>query len=195
MVQQRGESGLPVSAGGFVDSHERRWGATPALRPVLPVLTESLLGPAPSLRALRCLQWLHWYYEQVRLPTSARLAASVFPRDDSPSATMPTAPVGSPGSRRRPVVRDAIHDPGGVSPSRITTADMWPSTTGTVSASTTFRLSGLSFRTPQVKDDLVEPTAEVHTQLLGDGYFDDYREHVSDHLPITVRVRVVSDDD
>jgi len=46
-----------------------------------------------------------------------------------------------------------------------------------------------------VKDDLVEPTAEVHTQLLGDGYFDDYREHVSDHVPITVRVRVVSDDD
>jgi hypothetical protein len=45
-------------------------------------------------------------------------------------------------------VRDAIHDPGGASPSCLTTADTWPSTTGTVSASTTFSLSGLPFRTP-----------------------------------------------
>jgi hypothetical protein len=148
VVQQRSELGLLVFAGCFVDSRERSREGRPALRPVLPALTKPLLGPAPSLRAPRCLQWLHWYYEQVRLPTSARLAASVFPRDESPSAAMPTAPVGSPGSRRRPFVRDAIHDPGGVSPSCVTTADMWPSTTGTVSASTTFSLSGLSFRTP-----------------------------------------------
>src|SRR4029453_1584758 len=88
------------------------------------------------------------HYDQVRLPTSARLAASVFPRDKPPSATRPTDPIGPPGSRRRPFARDAIHDPGGASPSCLTTAYTWPSTTGTVSASTTFSLSGLSFRTP-----------------------------------------------
>jgi endonuclease/exonuclease/phosphatase family metal-dependent hydrolase len=36
--------------------------------------------------------------------------------------------------------------------------------------------------------------AEVHEHLLGEA-FDDYREHVSDHLPVSVRVRVVPDSD
>jgi hypothetical protein len=126
----------------LLDFHRGQRGVTPAfgygaLHPSTSGTSTHLSTSLPSA-----------HYEQVRLPTSARLAASVFPRDESPSAAMPTAPVGSPGSRRRPFVRDAIHDPGGVSPSCVTTADMWPSTTGTVSASTTFSLSGLSFRTP-----------------------------------------------
>src|SRR4029453_18697211 len=148
VVQQRRESGLLVSAGCLVDSRERWRQELPALRPVLRALTESVLRPAPSLHAPRLLRRLHQYYEQGRPPPSARLATSVFPRGEPPSATMPTDPVGPPGSRRRPFVRDAIHDPGGASPSCITHAYTWPSTTGTVSASTTFSLSGLSFRTP-----------------------------------------------
>src|SRR4029453_11768653 len=166
VVQQRRESSPIVSAGCLVDSRERWRQELPALRPVLRALTESVLRPAPSLHAPRLLRRLHQYYEQVRLPTSAptpplvfplwegppptpaRPPTSVFPRGEPPSATMPTDPVGPPGSRRRPFVREAIHDPGGASPSCITTAYTWPSTTGTVSASTTFSLSGLSFRTP-----------------------------------------------
>jgi hypothetical protein len=52
-----------------------------------------------------------------------------------------------------------------------------------------------STRPGGINDELVQLTAEVHTHLLGEGEFDDYREHVSDHLPVTVRVRVVTDDD
>jgi hypothetical protein len=150
-----------------VDSRERNREGRPALRPVLPALTKPLLGPAPSLHAPRLLRRLHQYYEQVRLPTSARLAASVFPRDDSPSAIVPTAPVGSPGSRRRPFARDAIHDPGGASPSCIPTAYTWPSTTGTVSASTTFTLSGLTFRTPRDPCLRFEPRVTATPARLG----------------------------
>jgi endonuclease/exonuclease/phosphatase family metal-dependent hydrolase len=36
--------------------------------------------------------------------------------------------------------------------------------------------------------------AEVHEHSLGEA-FDDYREHVSDHVPVSVRVRVVPDSD
>ena len=147
-MQQRRESRVLVSAGCLVDSRERGWEARPALGPGLPALTESVLGPAPSLHAPRLLRRLHQYYEQVRRPTSARRVTSVFPRDASPPAAMPTAPVGPPGSRRRPSVREAIHDPGGASPSCVTTAYTWPSTTGTVSASTTFTLFGAIFPHP-----------------------------------------------
>jgi len=45
------------------------------------------------------------HYGPVRLPTSARSVAPVCPCDTPPSATIPTAPVGSPGSRRWPFVR------------------------------------------------------------------------------------------
>ena len=103
--------------------------------------------PLPSTRLVSFGGFIR-YYEQVRLPTSARLATSVFPRDASPSATVPTDPVGPPGSRRRPFVRDVIHDPGGASPPGMMAAYTWPSTAGTVSASTTFSLSGLPFHTP-----------------------------------------------
>jgi hypothetical protein len=42
--------------------------------------------------------------------------------------------------------------------------------------------------------ELVQLLAEVHHELLAAG-FDDYRAHVSDHIPVTVRIRVVQDDD
>ena len=168
VMQQRRESRVLVSAGCLVDSRERGWeAARPALGPVLPALTESVLGPAPSLHAPRLLRRLHQYYEQVRRPTSARRVTSVFPRDASPPAAMPTAPVGPPGSRRRPSVREAIHDPGGASPSCVTTAYTWPSTTGTVSASTTFTLSGLSFRTPHDPCLRFEPRVTTTPARLG----------------------------
>ena len=166
-MQQRRESRVLVSAGCLVDSRERGWEARPALGPGLPALTESVLGPAPSLHAPRLLRRLHQYYEQVRRPTSARRVTSVFPRDASPPAAMPTAPVGPPGSRRRPSVREAIHDPGGASPSCVTTAYTWPSTTGTVSASTTFTLSGLSFRTPHDPCLRFEPRVTTTPARLG----------------------------
>jgi endonuclease/exonuclease/phosphatase family metal-dependent hydrolase len=43
-------------------------------------------------------------------------------------------------------------------------------------------------------DELVQLEAEVHERLLGQD-LDDYRDHVSDHLPVTVRVRIVADTD
>lgn len=43
-------------------------------------------------------------------------------------------------------------------------------------------------------DDLVQWTAQVHTELLPTD-FNQFREHVSDHIPVTVRVKVVADDD
>ena len=45
-----------------------------------------------------------------------------------------------------------------------------------------------------ILDELVQWTAQVHTELLP-AHFDDFRAHVSDHIPVTVRVRVVADDD
>jgi endonuclease/exonuclease/phosphatase family metal-dependent hydrolase len=46
-----------------------------------------------------------------------------------------------------------------------------------------------------VSSELVQLIAQVHTQLTAPGGFDDFRQHVSDHLPVTVNIRVVSDDD
>ncbi len=43
-------------------------------------------------------------------------------------------------------------------------------------------------------DELVQNLAEVHHELLANG-FDEYRKNLSDHLPVTVRVRVVKDVD
>jgi endonuclease/exonuclease/phosphatase family metal-dependent hydrolase len=42
--------------------------------------------------------------------------------------------------------------------------------------------------------ELVQLTAEVHSELLVQG-FDVFRAHVSDHIPVTVRIRVLPDDD
>jgi hypothetical protein len=88
------------------------------------------------------------HYEPVRLPASARSCALVVLRASPPSATSPTDPAGSPGSQRWPFAREAVRDPGGATPSRISTAHMWPSLAGTSSASTIFTLSRLITRTP-----------------------------------------------
>jgi len=45
-----------------------------------------------------------------------------------------------------------------------------------------------------VTNDLVQTMAHVHAELLTGG-FDDFREHVSDHLPVTIRLLVKQDDD
>jgi endonuclease/exonuclease/phosphatase family metal-dependent hydrolase len=45
-----------------------------------------------------------------------------------------------------------------------------------------------------IMDELVIATATVHLELVRDG-FDAFRRDYSDHLPVTVRVRVVRDDD
>ncbi|MGH6689060.1 MAG: hypothetical protein ACRD8O_15295 [Bryobacteraceae bacterium] len=51
-----------------------------------------------------------------------------------------------------------------------------------------------SARPGGVADELVQLEAEVHEHLLGSD-FDDFREHVSDHLPVSVRVRITVDND
>jgi endonuclease/exonuclease/phosphatase family metal-dependent hydrolase len=51
-----------------------------------------------------------------------------------------------------------------------------------------------SARAGGIADELVQLEAEVHEHLLGNG-FDDFREHVSDHLPVSVRVRITADTD
>ena len=43
-------------------------------------------------------------------------------------------------------------------------------------------------------EELVQLMAEVHIELLNGG-IDEFREHLSDHLPVTVRIRVTSDTD
>src|SRR5436190_8449561 len=46
-----------------------------------------------------------------------------------------------------------------------------------------------------ISTELVQLLAQVHTELTVPGGFDDFRHHVSDHLPVTVNIRVLSDDD
>ena len=55
-------------------------------------------GLVPSLGAFRFLRRLHRYYEPVRLPTSARMAAPASPRLHPPPETNPADPVGPPCS-------------------------------------------------------------------------------------------------
>jgi len=45
-----------------------------------------------------------------------------------------------------------------------------------------------------LSEELVQLVADVHHEVVASG-FDDFREHVSDHFPVTVRVRVVDDND
>lgn len=45
-----------------------------------------------------------------------------------------------------------------------------------------------------VGDDLVRSTAHVHDELLT-APFEDFRRIASDHLPVTIRIRVTPDDD
>jgi hypothetical protein len=141
----------------------------PALRPDPGALGQVPLRLAPSLRSPRRLRRLHRYYGPVRLPTSARRVAPVCPCDIPPSATIPTAPVGSPGSRRWPFVREAALDPGGASPSRLATAHMQPSASGMASASTIFTLSGLTARTPHDPCLRFGPRVAATPARLGSG--------------------------
>lgn len=48
--------------------------------------------------------------------------------------------------------------------------------------------------TSGLTEELVQSVAHVHLELITAG-FDEFREHVSDHIPVTVRIRVVPDDD
>jgi endonuclease/exonuclease/phosphatase family metal-dependent hydrolase len=45
-----------------------------------------------------------------------------------------------------------------------------------------------------LREELVQLTGEVHVELLNEG-IDAFREHVSDHLPVTVRIRAIADTD
>jgi endonuclease/exonuclease/phosphatase family metal-dependent hydrolase len=45
-----------------------------------------------------------------------------------------------------------------------------------------------------VKDDLVRSTAHVHSELLTSP-FEDFRRNASDHVPVTIRIKVGVDDD
>jgi hypothetical protein len=167
MMEQRRESGPLVPLGCLVPSPQVCWHDAPALRPDRAFPVRVPFGPAPSLGAPRSLRRRHRYYEPVRLPTSARWSTPVCPCAPPPSATIPTAPVGSPGSRCWPFVREAACDPGGASPSRVATAHILPSATGTASASTTFILSGLPARTPHDPCLRFEPDVAARPARLG----------------------------
>jgi hypothetical protein len=129
-MQQGGEPGLGGTSGRRVHPRKMRQQGDPALRPALGPLARVPLGPAPSLGASRFLRRRHRYYEPVRLPTSARMTAPAAPRRPPPPETNPTDPVGPLMFRCSPFVREAAFDPGGASPSRISTVHMLPSCLG-----------------------------------------------------------------
>ncbi len=93
--------------------------SSPAQCPVLGQFLWAPFKPVPSLRAPRCLRRHQRYYEPVRRPTSAQREAPVLPCFAPPPVTKPMDPVGPPGFRKRPFVCDAIQDPGGATPSRV----------------------------------------------------------------------------
>jgi endonuclease/exonuclease/phosphatase family metal-dependent hydrolase len=45
-----------------------------------------------------------------------------------------------------------------------------------------------------LSNDLVQNVAQVHQDLLP-ANFNDWRNHLSDHIPVTIKVRIVADDD
>ena len=144
MMQQCGEPCPSIPPCSLVHPSERWLQSNPALRPDSGPLTRNPFESAPSLHASRCLRRFHRYYEPIRLPASARRCAPVFPCATPPTVTTPSDPAGSPGFRCRPFVHDAVLDPGGATPPRMTAAHMLPSCTGTHSASASFNLSGLT---------------------------------------------------
>lgn len=169
VMQQGSESSALVPPCCFADPRKIRWQSDPALRPDSGDLTQFSLRPTPSLRAPRFLRRPHRYYESVRLPASARRSTLLSPRAAPPPPTIATDPAGPPGFRWQPFERDAVHDPGGASPSRIATAHTRPSTTGTVSASTTFTISGLTTRTSLNPCLRFEPRVTATPARLGSG--------------------------
>ena len=147
VMQQRSEPHPSVLSRCHVHPSKRWLQGNPALRPDPGPTARDPSESAPSLSTPRCLRWLHWYYEPIRLPVSARRCTPVFPRASPPAATIPPDPTGPPGFRCRPFVRDAVLDPGGATPPRIALAHMRPSRSGTRSASAVFSISGLTCHT------------------------------------------------
>ena len=127
VVKQGGKAGLDGRAGRRVHPCEIGWQGDPALRPDLAPLAQVPSELVPSLGASRFLRRCHQYYEPVRLPTSARRAASALPRRPPPPETNPADPVGPLMFRRMLSMRDPAFDPGGATPSRITMAHVLPS--------------------------------------------------------------------
>jgi hypothetical protein len=159
MMQQGSESCALVPSCCFADSRKIRWRSDPSLRPDSGDLTWLSIRPTRSLCTPRFLRRHHRYYESVRLLASARHSTLLSSRAAPPSLTGATDPAG-PGFQRQPFERDAVHDPVGASPSRITTAHTRPSTVGTASASTTFTISALTTRTcstPVYASNLASP--------------------------------------
>jgi hypothetical protein len=143
-MQQGSEPGMDGPTGRLVHPREVGRRGYPALCPDLAPLARVPLRLAPSLSTSRFLRWRHRYYGPVRLPTSARRMASALPRQRPPPETNPADPVGPLRFQRQPSRHDAVHDPGGASPSRIATAHMLPSCDGKNSASAIFHISGLT---------------------------------------------------
>jgi len=141
MMQQCSELDLVGPMGRRIHPREAWRQGSPALCPAPRIPTWVLPGLVPSLHASRFLRRLHQYYGPVRLPTSARMTASDFPRRPPPPETNPAAPVGPLMFRCLPSMRDLAFDPGGAIPTRIASVHMLPSCTGTHSASATFILS------------------------------------------------------
>src|SRR6202007_3079519 len=100
------------------------------LCPARPYLARIPSGLVPSLGAPRFLRRRHQYYEPVRLPTSARMAAAASPRPHPPPETTLADSVGPLMFRRMLFMRDPAIDPGGATPSRIAMAHVLPSRTG-----------------------------------------------------------------
>jgi hypothetical protein len=142
-MQQGREPGLDGRVGRRVHPCEVEWQGSPALRPDPTTLAWAPSGLVPSLSASRVLRRRHRYYEPVRLPTSARMAAPATPRHPPPPETNPAAPVGPLMFRRMLFVRDAAFDPGEATPSRVATAHVLPSRLGTLSAFAIFHISRL----------------------------------------------------
>ena len=103
-------------------------------------------GPFPASRPSYSLSLR--YYEPVRPPTSAQASTPVLPCASPPAATMPLDPVGSPGFRKQPFVREVVQDPGEASPSRVAMAHMLPSRRISRSAFTMSWISGLNTHSP-----------------------------------------------
>jgi hypothetical protein len=160
VVQQSGEPCLDGRAGRRVHSSEIGWQGGPALCPAPLRLARIPSGLVPSFGASRFLRRRHQYYEPVRRPTSARLAAPASPRRHPPPETNLAAPVGPLMFRRLLFLRDPAIDPGEATPSRIATAHVPPSRKGTLSASAIFHLSRLipaPRMTPVYASDLASP--------------------------------------
>lgn len=147
VMQQGDEPGPDGRAGRRVHPCEVARQDDPALCPVPLRLTWVPSGLVPSLGAPRFLRRRHWYYEPVRLPTSARTAALASPRHHPPPETSLADPVGPLMFQRMlfmRVMRDPAFDPGEAMPSRVPMTHVPPLRMGTLSAFAIFYISRLN---------------------------------------------------